>query len=81
MLVLSCGCKCSVSFPRVPWVGRVGLLSVFLEFPGQTHMLSLISVFPFWTTRILHGINFLTTLKEDHPRIIPVAFGEAPVSG
>ena len=29
------------------------------------------------TTRILHGIEiFEKTLKEDHPRIIPVKFGE-----
>ena len=28
-------------------------------------------------TRILHGI----TLKEDHPKIIPVKFGEIPPSG
>ena len=37
MFLLSCGCKCSVSLPRVPWVG---LWAVVLGFPCHTHMLS-----------------------------------------
>ena len=59
MFLLSCGCKCSVSLPRVPWVGLW-----FLGFPSYTHMQSFKAVFPFafWTTRILHGIRFFEQL-------------------
>ena len=32
-------------------------------------------------TRILHGIEFFEQLYGDHPRIIPVKFGDNPPSG
>ena len=36
VLLLSCGCMCSVSLPLVPWAG---LRSVNVAFPGHTYML------------------------------------------
>ena len=35
MLLLLCGCMCSVSLPPVPWAG---LRSVNVAYPGHTHL-------------------------------------------
>ena len=62
----------SIYFQTGPVVGGFFSKKILKVFPFGCHPI---------VTRILHGMKSLDNFEGDHPRIIPVEFGEIPPRG